>query len=369
MYNHSSTFQARVTRFIVGDAKLPTFHKVHHLLILLTSLFDATSALFNALYLTVSPIYNMILLVVAGLLIVVWFQSRFKNRFKSMARIYVANMFLFALPLNWFMNGGVDGPTLAFIYISVIYSIVVLSEIGALNSLAILGMVGMTVTLIIVEYIFPDTVFRYANETARMQDLVFSNIASLSVLIAMMMVYTRMLRREVNRANSYAHELEMLNNVDMLTKVKSRHFSMHALELAEKHQQSFHVIMLDIDNFKLINDRFGHDVGDSVLKAVSAIVKTQCQQNGALVSRHGGEEFLVITFFQSWEQTVELAQDIRRALAMCKIGEAGSVTISSGVTSHRETETHKETIRRADKALYESKHNGRNLVTVAQLAE
>jgi diguanylate cyclase (GGDEF)-like protein len=232
-----------------------------------------------------------------------------------------------------------------------------------LNVLTMTGMVMLPIILLIAEYRFPTYVLGYANSDQRISDLIFSNLVSLSTLIAMMMLYTRTLKREVSRANHYARQLQMISETDALTSMKNRDYSLKALELAENSGKSFNVIMLDIDNFKDINDTYGHDVGDRVLKHVSSSLKSYCNSYGILASRYGGEEFLIVTFFHTFEQTLRMAECLRIDICDANYLQAKRVTISLGVAKARDNEDYMSVIKRADEALYMSKNAGRNQVS------
>lgn len=328
--------------------------------------FYLSSGIFNFYFLNVSYGYDIALILMGFGQILMWYFSRFKDRFNQMAILYVCNMYLVALPANWFFNAGSQGPTLAFIYISIIYSVVILYEIQKLNIFAIAMMIGIPVVLLLFENFYPLSISGYLNSAQRFDDLIFSNTISIATLIAMMMLYTKTLKREVRRANDYSRQLRVLSETDSLTTLKNRAYSVNALQAAEKARKSFNVIILDIDHFKHINDTYGHDVGDIVLKKVSDILKYYSHTNGVLLSRYGGEEFLMVTFFHSFEQTMHLAESVREAVSDIDFPMSESVTVSLGVAQSHDNEDYPKVIKRADEALYDSKHLGRNRVSTLE---
>ncbi len=127
------------------------------------------------------------------------------------------------------------------------------------------------------------------------------------------------------------------------------------------------LVMCDIDFFKKINDGFGHQAGDHVLKIVSSIMKNVFRKTD-VCCRYGGEEFLVILPAASAENAAIAANKLRTAIQNTKImfeEKHIPVTMSCGVaTIQIGNETYMETLARADVALYEGKHNGRNLVVL-----
>jgi diguanylate cyclase len=143
-------------------------------------------------------------------------------------------------------------------------------------------------------------------------------------------------------------------------------------QLASISQVPVSVIILDIDFFKKINDAYGHDIGDFVLKECVVMLKEVFHREDDFVARIGGEEFAVILPSFTHEHAVVRAEE-----AMAKIRKEVFVhdkleitfTVSMGIAQLLQNETTDEWIKRADTALYESKHSGRNRYTVAPHAK
>jgi diguanylate cyclase (GGDEF)-like protein len=127
------------------------------------------------------------------------------------------------------------------------------------------------------------------------------------------------------------------------------------------------LIMLDIDNFKAINDGHGHEAGDRVLKDVMSLVQQLTRRSDILI-RWGGEEFIVGCPGTELRYAVALAQRIRRAIAAHDFGLEQGVTASLGVSEYQLCEELDALIRRADEHLYVSKKSGKNQVN-ANLAQ
>ncbi|PTD96089.1 GGDEF domain-containing protein [Pseudothauera lacus] len=125
------------------------------------------------------------------------------------------------------------------------------------------------------------------------------------------------------------------------------------------------ILLLDLDYFKVVNDTYGHDAGDTVLKALSGVMK-QAVRASDLVIRFGGEEFLIVLQDANAEAALKVAENIRAAVAQLKIQIAGAVlqkTISIGLALFPEdSETFWQTVKFADVALYRAKDEGRNRV-------
>ncbi len=126
---------------------------------------------------------------------------------------------------------------------------------------------------------------------------------------------------------------------------------------------SFSLIMLDIDNFKKVNDVYGHKEGDHVIQALSDVLRsTVGGGDSCYLGRWGGEEFMVLLSKNNAEEASKMAEKIRRNFASVSYETAGCQTVSIGVTQVREGENADSLYSRVDKALYMAKANGKNQV-------
>jgi len=127
-------------------------------------------------------------------------------------------------------------------------------------------------------------------------------------------------------------------------------------------------VMIDIDFFKKINDRYGHDAGDDILTALANVLNDSTRGSD-MVARLGGEEFCIVLSEAELKQAGTLAANLCQAVSLHRF-KSGThridVTISLGVSQKKDNETAELSIKRADKALYQSKKDGRNRVTLAK---
>ncbi|MBN1363622.1 MAG: diguanylate cyclase [Syntrophaceae bacterium] len=139
------------------------------------------------------------------------------------------------------------------------------------------------------------------------------------------------------------------------------------MKLSSRHDKKFSLIMMDIDNFKSFNDTYGHQLGDEVLRSVAKAVKNTSRTED-IAARYGGEEFVVILPETDAQQAMTVAEKIRASVAEIKIPHGDQklqVTISLGVSTYPEHAGQKEAlIQLADAALYTSKRNGKNRVSL-----
>ncbi len=154
---------------------------------------------------------------------------------------------------------------------------------------------------------------------------------------------------------------------DVLTRLLNRKFLPVVLSrqitYANRHQQTFALLAIDIDHFKQINDRYGHEAGDAVLKQLAVILIANSRA-GDYLFRMGGEEFLMLMVDVDRNSAVQKAEKIRRLIAaeafVLPDNRSLNLTISVGLTvfdGHPDYQLH---LRRADNALYRAKNNGRN---------
>lgn len=140
------------------------------------------------------------------------------------------------------------------------------------------------------------------------------------------------------------------------------------MELSKRFGYDLSVLMLDLDHFKSINDGFGHMIGDEVLKAIVQQIKT-CIRQTDICFRYGGEEFVVLLNNANLANARLIAERIRMTISDLSIETNKGrlqVTISSGLAMLKEGDTEASILERADKALYQAKHSGRNKVCVCK---
>jgi diguanylate cyclase (GGDEF)-like protein len=155
---------------------------------------------------------------------------------------------------------------------------------------------------------------------------------------------------------------------DPLTGIANRRIFLEslagAISFAQRHQTPLSIIMADLDDFKSVNDIFGHNAGDQVLQAFATLLMDNNRQED-LVARFGGEEFIMMLPGTGAEEAAVLGERLRRHWEeMASPGFSIQVTASFGVAVYQSGETVDGFIERADQALYEAKRMGKNQVVV-----
>lgn len=180
----------------------------------------------------------------------------------------------------------------------------------------------------------------------------------------------RQLKNTLAELKYNQRELEKLAYVDYLTGLATRRLLdekyVLLFESAKRSKGVLTLLMMDLDYFKKYNDRYGHLEGDRVLKVVGGLLKEVFKRDGDVVSRYGGEEFVVVLYQTSLEDTLSLIKEFRRRLSLCGLEHRdspfGEITVSVGINSGNPSveESSEDFLRRADRALYRAKEGGRN---------
>mgnify|MGYP003624371373 FL=1 len=173
----------------------------------------------------------------------------------------------------------------------------------------------------------------------------------------------KVIRKEIDFLNDKVSRFDEDRKKDALTGLMNRRAMDELVADLVAQLTPFSVIFFDIDHFKYVNDEFGHEIGDDVLKALTRIVSQKVNDEGVLI-RSGGEEFIVILPDKKPQHAIDLAEEIRVLVAQEVIPQiARPITISLGVSNWNHTMEEGDAFKRADLAMYESKNAGRNRVT------
>jgi diguanylate cyclase (GGDEF)-like protein len=165
------------------------------------------------------------------------------------------------------------------------------------------------------------------------------------------------LRQQLDQARAVAY-------IDDLTGLPNRRYAQRQLSVLIEGNQPFCVVTLDIDHFKEVNDTFGHEIGDRVLRKTGELIGHSLSAE-QFMARWGGEEFVLVLPGVSKLEGRDLAETARRGLAQHVFGRAGRLTASFGVAEWVGGDDLEAVMRRADSALYAAKRQGRNRVRVA----
>ncbi|MHB1646665.1 MAG: GGDEF domain-containing protein [Candidatus Acididesulfobacter diazotrophicus] len=165
----------------------------------------------------------------------------------------------------------------------------------------------------------------------------------------------------------FGKNFEDIAMTDSLTGLYNRRyfdsFYENIFDQASRYGTIFSLIMCDIDHFKKINDTYGHDKGDLVLKEVAKILKNNMRKSD-IASRYGGEEFIVVLPQTGLSKSLDVARKIKTLISKISIKDTGKITISIGVISYSKEfeDKSKDFLKKVDELLYEAKNRGRNRI-------
>lgn len=188
--------------------------------------------------------------------------------------------------------------------------------------------------------------------------------------VNLMKDHTAELHELVEILEEKMHNLERLTVTDVLTGLGNRrmlHLQMQEeVERIQRYGSSqFSLVIFDVDHFKQVNDRFGHLVGDEVLKAIAGEIQSMVRKSDTAV-RWGGEEFAVLLANTPLSAAARFANRLREIIEHLHFPGGMQVTISAGVGEYSNKEDENNFFQRVDRALYKAKANGRNLVEIDQ---
>jgi diguanylate cyclase (GGDEF)-like protein len=175
--------------------------------------------------------------------------------------------------------------------------------------------------------------------------------------------------KELEEANKFLEVEKRLFKelyvTDQLTGLSNRYKLRDLFEFEKKqilrYNADMSVMLIDIDHFKLVNDNYGHNMGDAVLKKIATLLKESVRESD-IVARWGGDEFIIITPKTTLSQSLSLAEALRQRIKKHLFEDVGYLTASFGVTAYKNMDTLEKIIQRADQALYNAKESGRDNV-------
>ncbi|WP_417327790.1 diguanylate cyclase [Halarcobacter sp.] len=198
-------------------------------------------------------------------------------------------------------------------------------------------------------------------------------IAIGSLIVILLVVYwnrkiiktNRLLEEAQKDIEEKNKELEKLATTDKLTNLYNRRKIEELLEFeinrSERFNHNFGLAIVDIDKFKEVNDTYGHQVGDKVLKELANILNTNRRKTD-FVGRYGGEEFVIICPESDVQGVIKLMETFKEKICNYKFSKVENKTASFGVTMSQRGDTIESILKRADDALYQAKDNGRNKI-------
>jgi diguanylate cyclase (GGDEF)-like protein len=266
---------------------------------------------------------------------------------------FVYNLFFTDLRTNW---AEMESSYWAMAYVMVLVYIVYTPRQGIAVGLA---MVALTLAL---------GLFRLGGEfsSGRSSEEFLAFVRSEVRLLAMvgLLYLLAAVKDRLTQMNRQVEEMHTLARTDPLTGLPNRLALSEYLEKESHRAHGLYVVLLDLDHFKQINDRYGHTVGDGVLKEAGRRLRSSLRK-GDLLGRWGGEEFMIIMRGESQHDVLAAVERLREDIAFWPFDLVGAVSASFGVAEGHMGDGIHHLLDRADRALYQAKHLGRNRVELS----
>ena len=302
------------------------------------------------------PLLSAIIL----LLISIWGFKTKKTRIFSTIAISLTAFIFF--PLMFFANSGLHGGMPYYFLVAVVCT-----------ALALRGQTRIIVfILILIEYsglfalyhFYPQGFIHMSHEEAFVDQLCSMLIASI-VLFGFSFIVSKQNFHDRNKIEQLSLLYERQANTDELTGLFNRRYFNNFLKLAILtlgDTGKLHIAMFDIDDFKYVNDKYGHPFGDKVLKQF-AVILNETVNAGVTACRYGGEEFLLLIPKKNREEALALVNDVLRMTRdRIKLDETKFVTVSAGFMTCTEDMTYDVLLQEVDRKLYTAKNSGKNCV-------
>jgi len=205
----------------------------------------------------------------------------------------------------------------------------------------------------------------YIDAILKKSNILFLLLSALALLLSA--IYTILLTNEKKKQQ----ELHDFAVHDALTGIYNRHgineLVAHQIDENKRDRKDFSVIFFDIDFFKQVNDRYGHDMGDYVLVNIARLVGSEVRESD-IFARWGGEEFILFLPKTKIENALSLAEKLRQTIEEHAFSDIEKITCSFGVTTLSESDDKTSLLKRVDTLLYEAKESGRNCVKSDHIA-
>lgn len=212
-------------------------------------------------------------------------------------------------------------------------------------------------TILLVQFDVAEIIYEFTreNEAFELDELIL--LLAISSIYMMMFMLKRFfeLKELLNNANT-----DPL--IGILNRRKGSSYIINEIDHINNSNYHSSLIMYDIDNFKYINDNYGHDIGDYILKEVSYVVDKETRLEDISI-RWGGEEFIIICPNTNLQDARKLAERFRESIQLHNFIDDIKITASFGVIELHKNEDFRKQLIRVDKNLYSSKKNGKNKVT------
>ena len=324
------------------------------------------AAAFGALLFGIAPVFYFGLFGTALFSACMYLNKRTYDVYAVWLAYFGINLFSLAgiITLGW--NSGF------YFYLLIIGPLLFLHPNGSLRIKISMSALS-AIHLIVLSQIFSDGSSLYPLSPALLALGHFANVMALYVILAyFIFIYSWAAKQSEKRLKELSSQWENLASKDMLTGLYNRRamtdFLSEEVSRVNRGDKSFTLAMVDIDKFKSVNDTYGHQAGDEVIKTIADQMSGHFRHHD-MIARWGGEEFMIAFPETSLKSAASIADGLRKKIAKTKINADGHVikaTITIGLAIYKIEDGLDACINAADQALYFGKEAGRNQVVIGQ---
>ena len=294
------------------------------------------------------------------LILSIWgLKTRKTNLFATVA---ISISALIIVPLMFFANAGLNGGMPFYFLIAVVCTALALQGKTRII-LFVFTLIEYTALFFLYKY-FPQGFLTMSPEDAFFDQLISMLLASF-VLFTFSYIVSRQNYHDRHKIEQLSLLYERQANTDELTGLYNRRYFNNFLKLAILtlgDTGKLHIAMFDIDDFKYVNDKYGHPFGDTVLKHFGVILD-ETRMSGVTACRYGGEEFLLLIPKKNREEALALVEEVlKKTRDRIRLDENKFVTVSAGFITCTEDMTYDILLQEVDKKLYTAKSTGKNKV-------
>lgn len=310
--------------------------------------------------------YKWIFLIMISL---IGFILLLQKRFIIQSQSVIASLIIFIfLPNGWIDAGGLNNLTIAYIFLICISLCFVFTD--KLRIFFIVSEILVLISLIIFEIRYPHILSQYPKQTILL-DMFIQIPLTLFLSAYIVIVFSNAFRVEREKLKEYSKLLKdnnkkllEISRIDELTGAYNRRYIfeiLHKLKdrLKEDDVLLAMIIMIDIDNFKFINDHCGHIAGDDLLKKVSSSIISIIHSKG-IVGRYGGDEFIIVLENVNEEEAKEIVEKIKIEINKIKIKDQDGISVSGGMVQFEKDNDIDNILSYADQLLYKVKQSTKN---------